>query len=82
MVGWRRVSLPPNCDLPDHCRGSRPRLQLGHDLFDPALGLVDGALEDPLPVPGREMRGQHGDAAQVKAAVTGQPLFDLSDWRV
>src|SRR5262249_30714236 len=52
-----------------HARSIRPRRNLGHDLLDLALRLVDGSREQSVPVLSRENRRQLADAAQVEPAV-------------
>ena len=60
---------PPRRQLAHPRRHVRTGPQLGHDLLDLALGLVGGALQEGLSVPGRQVRGQQRDAAQVNPPV-------------
>jgi hypothetical protein len=52
-----------------HHRSIRPGRDLGDQLLELTLGLVDGSFQEPVPILRREVRRQLGDRGQVKTAI-------------
>jgi hypothetical protein len=67
-LGSIRTNRPVG-QLPQEGRNVGSGSPLGEEFFDLALGLVDGAREEEVPVLAREVRCQLGDARQMETTV-------------